>query len=423
MSKLTSILIIGGLIRFLLPTLFPSLTSNLDSSVELSTPLTSFKSLLESFYYFDHGIDLYDGGINHNAPLLTIILSFVNQLPYSAVWFNLVYAVIDVLITLKLVTIIKLYNKDKKTTGFGDYLIASFYLFNPLIILTNLSHSTIVFTWLFIIESILQIIKFNNIPRSMISLAVAAYLSYNPIMLLPAIIALAHTKNRDKLVNVYVQGLAIFLISLILLLMTSFISTASIEFLNIYLTNITFSKITPNVGLWWYLFTEMFELYTSFYLIVFNVYAFLFIIPFVLRLFEFKNTGNPTGDSMLAVVVCLVWISFTKSYPIIGDLGFALSLVPMFKDTVIKHCKFMYIIGLTLLISLILSPIFYYIWIVLGTGNANFFYSISLIWGGLHILILMDLVWSQLSIDYYQDNGVKLDDEKSEKTPPVLAQL
>lgn len=199
--------------------------------------------------------------------------------------------------------------------------------------------------------------------------------------------------------------------------MTSFIVTASWKFLdNVYLTNIMFKNIKPNLGLWWYLFTEMFENYNLFYTIVFNLYGFIFIIPITLRLFEYSN-GQ--GDGLLAIVLGLIWISFTKSYPILGDLGICLTMLAIFKDTVIKYCKFKYITGITLIVGLLLSPIFYYIWIVLGSGNANFFYSISLIMGGVHILLLMDILWTKLSIDYYDENGIDI----NSKDKPVLAQI
>ncbi|RCK65051.1 GPI transamidase component GAB1 [Candida viswanathii] len=433
MSKVTNVIIIGSLIRFLLPTLFPQITTILDSSVDFSTPITSFKSLQESFYYFSHGINLYDGGNNHHAPLLVILLSFVNSLPGSSIWFNLLYTAVDVLITYKLIFINRWYNEyltkrtGRKHEGFEDYLIACFYLFNPLIILTNLSHSTVVFPWVFLFESVVQIIKHENVPRAMISLSIASYLSINYMNLIPCFLAFAHIlKKQDpraKIHQIYVEGLGIFVACSSLLVLTSFIVTASWKFLdNVYLTNVLFTKIKPNLGLWWYLFTEMFENYTQFYIIVFNLYCFIFVLPITLRLFEYSTADGKqgkTGDGLLAIVLCLIWISFTKSYPILGDLGLCLSLLAIFKTTVVKHCKFKYITGITLIVGLLLSPIFYYIWIVLGSGNANFFYSISLIWGGVHILLMMDLLWTKLSVDYYEENGV--DVELEEK--PVLAQI
>ena len=105
-------------------------------------------------------------------------------------------------------------------------------------------------------ESIIQIVQYENIARSMISLAIASYLSFSPIYLLPSILALGHVIIRDKaisskqqqekkeeeeedkeqtnvkdlIVKLYVEGLAIFIICVILLIMISFIITASWQF-------------------------------------------------------------------------------------------------------------------------------------------------------------------------------------------------
>ncbi|ODV65298.1 PIG-U-domain-containing protein [Hyphopichia burtonii NRRL Y-1933] len=412
MSKLMQVLVVGGIIRFVLPTLIPQLPFKLASTIEVSTLINSFKSLQEAFFYLQNNIDLYDGGVNHHAPFLVILLNMVDEhLPktMSLIVFNLIYTVIDIGITMKLIQLNRWYNEYNskrlgvKVVGFNDDLIASFYLFNPLIILTNLSHSTLIFLLFLIIESLVQLLVEENLARSIISLAVASYLSFSPIYLLIPLIALAQTQSSK---NVFYRSIAIFILSIGVLLGSSILITGNTKFISqCYLSVMSFNKISPNLGLWWYLFTEMFEFFTPFYIGIFNIYSFIYIIPITLRLYQHPHE-KPIGDSFLAFVLSWIWICFTKSYPTIGDLGFILSLLPIFKSTVIPHCKFMLVTGLTLLVCLLLSPIFYYCWIVLGNGNSNFFYSINLIWGVVHVLLMMDLLWARLSYDYIQVNQI-----------------
>lgn len=414
MNKTSQVFIVGALIRFLLPTIWPLVVDILGSKVEITTPMNAYKSLQEAFYYLQLGIDLYDGGVNHHPPLFVIILSLIDGLPYNQILFNLVYTTIDLFIAWRIIQLNKWYNNynstrmNKHHIGFNDDLIATFYLFNPLIIITNLSHSTIVFSWVFIIEALYQVVLAANVGRAMISLAIATYLSLTPIYLLVPLLALAHVTSATRYNPVqYVKNLTVYVGTLGLLLGVSYICTGSMQFLEqCYLTVVLFKKITPNVGLWWYLFTEMFEFFNSFYVGMFNFYSFIYVIPITLRLFEYQTTPKQ-GDSLLAIVLVYLWTCFTKSYPTFGDLGLALSIIPIFKSTVIPHCKYIYVTGLTLLISLLLSPIFYYCWIVLGNGNANFFYSINLIWGGVYVLIMMDLLWGKLIYDYIIQNNVK----------------
>ncbi|CUM46411.1 uncharacterized protein AC631_04528 [Debaryomyces fabryi] len=416
MDKLMSVLLIGGLIRFVLPTILPRLPLNLSSSIEIATPLTSFKSLQEAFYYLQHDINLYDGGVNHHPPLLVILLNAIDEyLPrrLGEIVFNGVFTGVDLIIACRLIHINKWYNKHmsqrtgRSIQGFSDDLIAAFYLFNPLLILTNISHSTLCFTLMAITESLYQLVIRRNLPRSVISMAIASYLSFRPIFLIIPLLGLAHSLDRDWK-TVYAHGIGLFTSACGILVLTSFMMTASFQFLDLcYGIVIKFNKITPNLGLWWYIFTEMFDFFTPFYVGVFNLFSIIFVIPFTLRLFEFNHkSAKPTGDAFLAVVTSYIWLSFTKSYPAVGDLAFALSLIPIFKDTVIPHCKYPFLTALVLLVGLLLSPIFYYCWIVLGTGNSNFFYSINLVWGIVHGLILTDLVWGKLIFDYIELNDV-----------------
>lgn len=408
MNKEYQVLLIGFLIRFLIPTVFPEYPLKLASSVELSTPINSYASLQESFFYLDHDINGYDGGVNHHPPLLVgFLYMFKESLPSNLfpVFINFLYAVIDVVIALRLVKLNIWYNeynstrRQSKLSKLSNELILSFYLFNPILILTNLAHSTLIFTSFFLIESLHQLVTNKNLLRPMICLALASYLSFTPLYLIFPILALSSKVLNSQ--QVYVKGVVVFIASIGLLLLFSAILTLSFEFINqCYGIIIRFDKIQPNIGLWWYFFTEMFDFFTPFYIGVFNLFEFIFILPISIRLYEYGNPKIVVGDLFLAVFLCYIWLSFTKSYPTIGDLGLGISLSPIFCSTIFPHCKLIYITGITLIISLLLSPIFYYCWIVLGNGNSNFFYSINLIWGGVHILILIDFIWAKLVSDY-----------------------
>lgn len=50
----------------------------------------------------------------------------------------------------------------------------------------------------------------------------------------------------------------------------------------------------------------------------------------------------------------------------------------------------------TILYAILLGPAFYYLWIYAGSGNANFFYAITLVWSlGLSV-ILADTLFAAL---------------------------
>lgn len=359
-------------------------------------------------------MDVYDGGVVYHPPLLVSLLKLIQEVSplHADLLFNLLFTIVDVGIALKLVNLNRWYNDyqsrraGKKLVGFDDAIIAAFYMFNPLMILTCWSHSTLPMSYFLILELLNQVLVDKNPYRGSIALAVAAYLSYTPVYLVIPLLALTYVVSptndwREEIV----QCGGIFFASVATLMLLSFILTALPDFFyQCYWTVLLYLKISPNMGLWWYIFTEMFDFFLPFYRGIFNLYSVIFIVPLTVRLFEF---GPKQGDSFLAFAMCYLWLSFTKLYPIIGDLGLALSILPIFKNTVIPHAKFLFITALTLIVVLLLAPIFYYCWIVLGNGNSNFFYSMNLIWGGVHVLLFLDFLWGRLVYDYIQTHEVK----------------
>ncbi|CUM64632.1 uncharacterized protein PRCAT00002241001 [Priceomyces carsonii] len=420
MGRMGPIIAISVALRWLLPTVLPNIPFNLSTTVEVCTPINSFKTLQEAFYYLNHGINLYDGGNIAHPPLLVMFLNIFNDLPepLAGMTFNLIYTLVDINIAYNFIALNKWYcqhnseRTGKSLKGYDDSLIASFYLFNPLVILINLSHSTLVFGLFLLSVSLVQATKYSNLVRSMMALSISGYLSLNLNFLILPILGLYVANTRKSWKLVCVTGIASYLITTSILLWSSYFATSSWSFLNLcYGTVIKFDKISPNLGLWWYMFTEMFDFFTPFYLGVFNIFSVIFIAPFTVRLFEFQNKDHTLvlGDSFLAVVLSYLWLSFTKSYSTVGDLAFALSLIPIFKSTFLQYCRFIYITGLTLLVCLLLTPIFYYSWIVLGNGNSNFFYSLNLIWGAVHALTMIDQIWARVTYDYILDNNISDD--------------
>ena len=50
----------------------------------------------------------------------------------------------------------------------------------------------------------------------------------------------------------------------------------------------------------------------------------------------------------------------------------------------------------TLLYATLLGPAFYHLWIYAGSGNANFFYAITLVWNLALIVLIGDLLHAVL---------------------------
>ena len=76
--------------------------------------------------------------------------------------------------------------------------------------------------------------------------------------------------------------------------------------------------LTPNVGLWWYFFIEMFDSFRSFFLVVFQLHLLIYVIPLTLRL-----------PPLEVLTILIGIISIFKSYPSLSDLTLYLSLLSL----------------------------------------------------------------------------------------------
>ena len=81
------------------------------------------------------------------------------------------------------------------------------------------------------------------------------------------------------------------------------------------------SDLTPNMGLFWYFFTEMFEHFRNFFLWVFQLNAFFYCIPLTIKLrYDIKsnlnsfNSGTYSEYGYVIAVDCAYWDPFLESH-------------------------------------------------------------------------------------------------------------
>jgi len=123
-------------------------------------------------------------------------------------------------------------------------------------------------------------------------IALAAYEKMYPVMLIvPAALILAECELRDTKFPSYmgvfsvVQTLICFGSALALLLFVSNRAESSWEFIrSTYGFLLTVSDLAPNVGIFWYFFTEVFDHFRTFFVFVFQIHAFIYVAPLTIRL-------------------------------------------------------------------------------------------------------------------------------------------
>ena len=258
------------------------------------------------------------------------------------------------------------------------------YLFNPLTIASCLGRPTSLFTNSAILLAVVKAIG-TKFLSSMLALALGSYLSLYPALLLPPILLLCNDRRQKDSSPRSTAAFAATCIAsfgggvAVLLYMSCLITGGSWEFLSsTYGVQLLLPDLTPNVGLWWYFFIEMFDSFREFFLGVFWLHLGGYTAGLCLRI----------RNQPLFVITTMAGIfAIFKPYPNISDTSLYLALLPLYRHT-FPLMRYTFIAGATLLYATLLGPAFYYLWVYAGSGNANFFYAITLVWSlGLTVIV------------------------------------
>ncbi|KAF2656742.1 CDC91 cell division cycle 91-like protein [Lophiostoma macrostomum CBS 122681] len=379
-------------VRLLLFTAFPSLPHLLAGRVEVSTPVTSFKRLQEGLFLYTHNVSPYDGGVYHQAPLLLPLFSLLPNPSYYPFATNVLFTVVDLLGAQALMQIAdsgqsvktRLFESSRKELRWSSLAMAAGFLFNPFTIATCIARSTSALTNLFILAAMAKASQGASI-TFVFAIAIASYLSMHPVLLFPPLLLLCYHVRASKSASApsllsFAIGHAGALASTCGgLLYVSALLTGSWEFMRAtYGVRLLLPDLTPNVGLWWYFFTEMFDSFREFFLGVFWLHVASYMPGLTIRLRK--------QPLFVAVTLTGVFAVFTP-YPSIADAALYLSLVPLFRH-LFPLMRYTFLASATILYASFLGPAFYYLWIYAGSGNANFFYAITLVWSlGLSVIV------------------------------------
>lgn len=160
----------------------------------------------------------------------------------------------------------------------------------------------------------------------------STYLGLQPALILPAIGLLDYDqsvkRNRKGGIAVFVGS---YVAVLTLLLVASRAILPSWHFLSsVYLTPLTLPDLSPNSGLWWYFFIEMFDAFREFFLAVFWIHMLAYSVPVCLRL-----------KKQPLAAVCAVYgaVVIFQPYANAADAGAWLSLLTVFGHTF--ECEFL----------------------------------------------------------------------------------
>ncbi|CAG4965027.1 unnamed protein product [Colias eurytheme] len=407
--------IIAGLVRYWL--IHTDYWQTIANRVEIATPLNSWKRLIEGVYLYDHGINPYEGDSFHESPIMLIFFHFL--LKYAPYVLPVVFTLIDMLTAYFLFKTSKAFvqilqnnqEKAKKTIAedsktllldetqlneVPEYVL-SVYLFNPYSVLNCVGMTTTVIQNLLVAVSLWGAASGHRLLACSF-IALATHQALYPITLIVPISILLADVSKGCNKCSYIRTLLVFVVCWgFLIFISAFIMDGSYSYVyNTYGFILNVPDLKPNIGLFWYFFTEMFEHFRLLFVCAFQINALiLYVVPLTLR---FKK------EPVLLATVLIALSTIFRSYPCIGDVGFYLALLPMWKH-LFTFMQQKFIAGCAFIITSALGPTVWHLWIYSGSANANFFFGVTLSFATAQIFLITDLMFAYLKREFTLKHG------------------
>lgn len=377
--------------------------SAIQDRVEIATPLNSWKKLKEGIYLFESGVDPYTGDLFHETPLTLVLFRTLIQLLGPAL--HLLFIFVDLLTAFLLfrtaANYIHLLKKQEDSLRVEEILkesnlkiseidvketpvlVADAYLFNPFIVLNCAAQTTTGISNL-LLAALLYCLVTKRMYPCVFLIALTTLQSCYPILLLVPTCLQFYNIEQTKgcIVKIIVSFITV---TGLLLGLSNWITGSWLFIDSIYCFILNVHDLTPNIGLFWYFFTEMFEHFRALFIAALQINAtILYLIPLSLHLRK---------EPVFLTLILMALTAVFKSYPSLGDVGLYLALLPLWNHLFL-FMQQLFIVGCMLIITSVLGPTVWHLWIYSGSANANFFFGVTLAFATAQIFLITDLLFA-----------------------------
>ncbi|KAK0088811.1 hypothetical protein PV325_010605 [Microctonus aethiopoides] len=408
---------LASAIRFLL--MNSEFQKIISERVEVSTALNSWKRVTEGVYLRTFGIDPYIGDLFHETPLGLWAFTCMHQ--YMSIWaLKCLFVITDLLTAWLLFATAKHYvvelakreEENKKNTDDNEVsytpiatiaktsvlYVPAAYLFNPYIVLNCVAQTTTVFTNFLYAAILYSMIRRLKIVSCVLISLVTLQNLYPLSLIVPTIIYIVQDKKKAERITSIIFMIILFSSILSFMVYISYLINGSWSFLeNTIGFVLVVPDLRPNIGLYWYFFTEMFEHFRWLFIASFQInVGILYIIPLAFRL---------RRDPMLLAFAYLSIIAIFKSYPSIGDVGFYMALLPLWQH-LFQHMQQGFIVGCFMLFCTVFAPTVWHQWIYSRSANANFYFGVTLAFAIAQIFLLTDILFASIKRELALRHGL-----------------
>ncbi|XP_058818659.1 phosphatidylinositol glycan anchor biosynthesis class U protein [Topomyia yanbarensis] len=409
-------IVLGAVVRYLLINSDYAVT--IQNRVEIATPINSWKRATEGAHLYANGINPYEGDLYHQNPFILVSVWYFLQKASTFIGVVFIQLEVGTMFMLKMATtvfITELYRKQKtkqNTDAKGTaelqilekdlesipFYVALAYMFNPYTILNCVGQTTTVMSN-FLLALFLLGMSYRLRLIACVALALETQMNIYPcVLIIPAALFIAeHHKNRWLSV---VNTCLTFIAALLWLNYASYKIMGDWSFVDAtYGFIFNCRDLQPNIGLFWYFFTEMFDHFRTLFLYTFQINAtVLYLFPLT-----FKLHKEPV---MLLTMLLALGVVF-RPYPCVGDISMYLSLLPLWKS-ISKFMGHNFIVGATMLVTSILGPTVWYLWIYANSANANFFFGVTLVFCTAQIFLITDIFFAYIKREFCLKNGLQV---------------
>ena len=152
----------------------------------------------------------------------------------------------------------------------------------------------------------------------------------------------------------------------------------------------------PDMGIWWYLMTEVFRRFQSYFRLVFAAHPFLYLPPLAFRVLAGSTTSQqqPLPEPLLRLlylIVASISMLFRPSPIMAQQLSLAIALVAWHPDLLLALRPKLLVLSVGVGVPLLLAPIMKYLWLDARSGNANYLYFQTLVWTVFHSLLVLEV--------------------------------
>lgn len=417
-SQLAVVITLGIALRALLFS-YTGLQAALSTRPELVTAVSSFHRVREGVFLSEHVGTPYAGDVFHQPPLVFALFYPFFKLPEHSqyIFMSAFFIGVDVLIALGIARwctrLLQLEEGFEPVLGKERIWLeqipvsplvqpkllpiagAAIYLFNPYSLASTLAMSTSSLTHLHVLYALIFAAEGATV-ASCICIAIGSYLSVYPVFLLVGITLVLEDASLSKQPHKlsWMRSIPFNFGKFSLLLVITAMWVAFLMFIShsmigdwsfvqqTYVWVAKYSDLTPNIGIFWYFFIEVFDRFIPYFLCILHIHPLIYIAPIFLRLHN-----RPQAYYVTLVGIFMLF----QAYPTFGDFGFFITLIFMFPKTIMTMTS-RYVFALGMLVATCMLPVMWFLWLFPASGNANFFYNQTLVYQAFNSLIISSFV-------------------------------